>query len=455
MSIGWKPFSDVQTTLVWEHFSEDDDRIRSAKQLCKTAPIPATVDGVAVPPPGLSDQSGSDLGGYFSQGCLPASLYSADSFEVPNGYSLPYVAAGIYGGELHESVDPYASTTQSRNLRVIKSTINPVYKVKNDIVKLNTDYIVTPALTLTSQTGYNQDFLYSTQDYNRFNTSPGIFNSSWDANLPTDDPFHNTQGLISNNGVFCDPQLGCSDRLVAQDLSTEHAWQLSQEIRLASNFSGPLNFSLGGNYLHYETEENYYVFINALTAFTYGTGEVGNGKVIDSVGPWIPGVSDAHQCLKGYSYGETERGGYQYPSNPTIVGGGVPGDGSCIYVDPNSLGSLNNQGHNYFLSQNPYVLSSYAAFGEANYQMLSDLKFTAGLRWTQDRKHFVDIPSELVSTGYGYPITDVVDQQWDQFTGRAVANWTPKLDFTDQTFIYASSVTDIKQVALIRPAQFC
>ena len=63
--------------------------------------------------------------------------------------------------------------------------------------------------------------------------------------------------------VFCDPQLGCSDRLVAEDLSDEHAWQLSQEFRLASNFNGPLNFSVGGNFLHYETEENYYVFINA------------------------------------------------------------------------------------------------------------------------------------------------------------------------------------------------
>ena len=67
---------------------------------------------------------------------------------------------------------------------------------------------------------------------------------------------------------FCDPQLGCSDRLVAQDLSDEHAWQLSQEFRLASNFSGPFNFSVGGNYLHYETEENYYVFINTLTLYS-------------------------------------------------------------------------------------------------------------------------------------------------------------------------------------------
>ena len=54
-----------------------------------------------------------------------------------------------------------------------------------------------------------------------------------------------------------------------EDLSDEHAWQFSQEFRLASNFSGPLNFSVGGNYLHYETEENYYVFINTLTLAAY------------------------------------------------------------------------------------------------------------------------------------------------------------------------------------------
>ncbi len=427
LSIGWKPFSNVQTSLVWEHFSEDDDRLRSSKQLCKTAPIPTTVDGVAVPAPGISDASASDVGGYFSQGCLPASLYSAQSFEVPNGYSLPYVAAGIYGQELNESVDPYASTTQSRNLRVIESTIDPAYKVKNDVLEFNTDYNATSALALISQTGFSQDFLYSTQDYNRFDTSPGIFNTATGVT--------STPGLISPDGVFCDPQLGCSNRLVAQDLSTEHSWQLSQEFRMASNFSGPLNFSFGGNYLHYETEENYYVFINALTAFTYGSAEVGFGPY--AVGPWVPGVSDGHQCLQGVSIGDGARGGGQYPVNQNL-GGGAPGDASCDYIDPNSLANINNQGHNYFLSQNPYTLNSYAGFGEAYYQILEDLKLTGGLRWTEDRKHFVDIPSELVANGYGYPSTGVVDQQWDQLTGRAVVNWTPKLDITDQTLVYAS-----------------
>jgi outer membrane receptor protein involved in Fe transport len=115
-----------------------------------------------------------------------------------------------------------------------------------------------------------------------------------------------------------------------------------------------------------------------------------------------------------------------------------PQDDRCIYIDPNPIANLNGKGHNYFLSQNPYVLNSYAAFGEAYYNILSDLKLTTGLRWTEDQKHFVDIPSELVTAGYGYATTGEVNQQWDQFTGRVAANWAPQLAFTDQTLIYGS-----------------
>ena len=99
--------------------------------------------------------------------------------------------------------------------------------------------------------------------------------------------------------VFCDPQLGCSDRLVAQDLSDEHAWQFSQEFRLASNFSGPFNFSVGGNYLHYETEENYYVFINTLTAWPPMPGAHQDAATFSKPGHGYPGVSDNANCLIG------------------------------------------------------------------------------------------------------------------------------------------------------------
>jgi iron complex outermembrane receptor protein len=416
-TLGFNPTPKLKTTLVWEHFSEDDDRMRTSKQLCKTAPPPDEVLGVPVGG-GATALDGALVFGknYLSQGCLPTSLYSDDAFQVPYGFSLPYVTVagfGPGGGFINPTVDPYASTIQSKNLRVIQSQLNPEYKAKNDILELNVDYTVAPQLTLTSQTGFNQDFLWSTEDYNRFNTSPGLFV----------DPSSDTRNIITN-GEFCDPQLGCSSRLVAQDLSDEHAWQLSQEFRLASDFSGPFNFSVGGNYMHYETEENYYVFINTLSLYTLGSGGTNNGQ-------YVPGVTDNTACLFS-SEGAT---GWRFP-DPTL-GGGQP-TSACVYMDPNPIGSLNNQGHNYFLSQNPYLLQSYAAFGEVYYNILTDVKLTGGLRWTEDQKHFTDIPSEVVTEGYGYPSLGVVDQQWDAITGRAAVNWTPKLDFTDQTLIYGS-----------------
>ncbi len=420
VSIAFKPFDKLQTNLVYEHFSENDDRLRTSKQLCNTDTPPTMVDGASVAPGSLGLVSGGfTLGAdYLSQGCKAASLYSPDSFEVPYGFSLPYAVGGAVAGVLNDNVNPYASATQSQNLRVIESSLNPTYKAKNDILEFNADYAVSPSLTFTSQTGFNHDFLWSTEDYNRFNTSPGLFLPN--VVLGGDGV---TEQITDANGVFCDPQLGCSTRLVAEDLSDEHAWQLSQEFRLASNFSGPFNFSVGGNYLHYETEENYFVFINTITALSYDT--------TNSIGP---GPEGHNQCLvyDGEDYDAT---GYQHPD--PRQGAGQPTH-SCVYIDYNPITSLDNQGHNYFLSQNPYTLNSYAAFGEAYYNVLPDLKLITGLRFTEDQKHFTDFPSELDAQGYGYTAIGVVDQQWDQFTGRAAANWTPKLDFTDQTLVYAS-----------------
>ncbi len=211
-------------------------------------------------------------------------------------------------------------------------------------------------------------------------------------------------------------------------MNDEHSWQLSQEFRLASNFSGPFNFSAGGNYLHYETEENYYVFINSLTLATYNWDRIFTHSPGQTL-PWVPGVSDNSNCLVG---------GFTPPNFNKSNVFAVEGSLECGYIDPNPITKLNNKGHNYFLSQNPYTLNSYAGFGEAYYKVAPDLKLTGGLRWTDDQKHFVDIPSELFVPGYGYSVSNVVNQEWSEFTGRFAANWTPKLDFTDQTLVYAS-----------------
>jgi len=441
ITLGWKPIQNLQIYAVWEHFQESDDRVRSAKQLCKKDVGLTNIDGLDVTT--LQRYDGTDLNAKFtqawlSQGCLPTSLYSNEAYETPNGQVIPFVALGEFGanafggadgGFLLKDVDPYANQNQPRSLRTIQSLIKPSYRARNDTLELNADYKVTPTLTLTSQTGYNKDFLFSTEDFNRFDTTSGIF-------YPTTASFAIGATPIAPNGIYCDPQLGCSSSMVAQDLSDEHAWQFSQELRLASNFDGPLNFSLGANYMHYETVEDYYVFFNLLTAFTQLTNgqSPGDFTLCHSNASNVSTVPIAPEPFK--------IGGPNGPQGvSTAFGcGGDEIDGRAIgtYIDPNPIGQLNGQGHSYFRSENPYKLNSYAGFGEAYYQVTPELKLTAGLRWTDDQKTFWDIPSWTFLLGGGYPVEGVVNQGWKEWTGRAVANWTPKLDFTDQTLIYAS-----------------
>jgi iron complex outermembrane receptor protein len=447
VTLGWKPVESVQAYAIWEHFDESDDRVRSAKQLCKKDPGPASVNGLAIsslPYPGSNyrlDMPASFTQDFvqtwLSQGCLPASLYSADAFGTPNGRVYPFYGLGAFfaGYPLLNDIDPYASQTQSRNLRVIQSLIKPHYSAKNDTLEFNADWAFTPSLTLTSQTGYNKDFLYSTEDLNRFNTAPGIFNGGIANNLD----LRGADPLEPDGMTYCDPQLGCSQSMVGEDVSQEHAWQFSQELRLASNFSGPLNFSAGANYMHYQTVEDYYVLFNLITAELqlFNGQDAGQYTECNSgitPGAYLPPSLISPEPFLVAVFGHPVAWPSPLGCDGVVIDGKLPG----TYIDPNPLGQINGQGHNYFRSQNPYELNSYAGFGEAYYQLTPDLKLTGGLRWTDDQKTFWNIPSWVFEAGGGYPIESVVHQEWKEWTGRFVANWTPKLDFTDQTLVYAS-----------------
>jgi outer membrane receptor protein involved in Fe transport len=431
-TLRFTPNDRLDANLIWEHFKEDDDRLRSGKQLCHTHTITDVggfpVDGNNTPFPdnGQGDGTGlvawAGVQGTLSQGCLPSSLYSPDSFEVPNGMSVPYYGPLSAQALPAALVDPYASTTQSHDLRVIESTVDPLYQANTDTVELQISYDLTDHLALTSETGYAIDEIFSTQDFNRFNTQAG----AWDARdvingVPN---IFRTSGILDENGVYCDPQIGCADRLVGIDVSTARSRHFSQEFRIGSSFDGPLNFSLGGNFLRYDTEDKYYVMFNSLTMYAAQTGKEFQGAT-SLPESWQPGISDNQYCLPfGMRPPNANRA-------ETILG--------CVYIDPNSITSLNDQGHNYFLSKNPYKLISYAVFGEAYYNITDDLKLTAGLRWTVDKKEAPRIPSWVLGANYvGYSVAEVVRQEWREPTGRLALDWKPDLSFTDQTLVYGS-----------------
>jgi outer membrane receptor protein involved in Fe transport len=431
-SIMWEPSDRFSTSLVWEHFSENDDRSRTGKQLCHNDPGPVAIGSYQIFP---NDRA------FMSQGCVDGSLYDDGAFGVPNGASLPFVLAaaspaGIVGFNTDADgnpisvaslipfgVDPYAGVTQSHDLRRIATSYDPEFRAKNDVVQFNFDVAIGDHLNFISQTLYTRDQYRSTQDYGRFQSNP-VFtdtNSVVQFGLTGIEPAF----PLAPNGVYCDPQLGCSDRLLLADLVKSKSRQWSQEFRLQSSFDGPFNFSVGANYLDYKVDEDYYVFGNAFTA----VAEV----FFNSAGLGAPP-------------------GYCPPGASGRLEGGPNTGAPCVYVDPNPIGSIDGQGHNYFRSSNIARTKSSALFGEAYWQLSDTLKLTAGLRWTRDVKTTLPVPSQLLLTsttpvyfygsgyvGYGYPASPQIRQTWTKPTGRVVIDWKPELSFTDSSLVYASA----------------
>jgi len=415
VTAAWEPSSRFKINAAWEHFSEDDNRSRTGKQLCHTDPGPASMGGKNLTPV---------IRGALSQGCLSGSLYDDGAYGVPNGFSLPYInaaaglialgyKAGAVGGVppvmlIDDTRDPYAGVTQSRNLREIATAIDPKFRAKNDIIQLNIEAGLGPSLKLYSNTSYSEDSYYSFQDYNRFNSGSVFNDSSVLYNLRTR-PLA-TKG-IAIGGILDDPQLGASSNILGADMVNSHSKQWYQEFRLQSSFGGKLEFSAGVNYLNFKIREDYYVFNNLFTAIArtvLGTGNT-SGIVKDCAG-WTGGAD-------------------------------------CTYVDPNPLSSLNGNGHNYFRSQNIARTESYAGFGEVYFKATDELKFTAGLRYTDDKKVATPIPTQLLlGTGIlgfglineGYQVSPDIVQKWGRVTGRFVVDWKPRLAFTDETLFYAS-----------------
>jgi len=429
LSAAWEPSDRFNANLIWEHFGEDDERSRTGKQLCTKDPGPTRVGNTAI--------TSSLIQNRLSQGCLPRTLFSDAAYDSPNGGAFGHIfmAGTIQYGRpasnrnttitaVDYRVDPYAGVTQSRDLREIATAYDPKFRAENDVVQLNMEFKLSDSLSLISQTAYAKDDFWSTQDYNRFVSNP-IFGDSTQ-------PYVDTRGRpvigpgprISPGGVYTDPQLGASDRMISADLSVSDNRQWSQELRLQSSYDGNFNFSLGANYLDFKTEDNYYVFNNVFTLIAE----------------------------------------YFYNVNPTVT----PTQGlvtqlcdstnvtrwkECVYVDPTPISQLAGDGHNYFRSKNAVKVRSWAVFGEGYWNLRPDLRLTVGLRYTDDEKITTPYPSQLLmgatldgsesvsSGGYvsqGYPAQPDVKQSWGAVTGRFVLDWKPDLSFTDDTLIYAS-----------------
>ncbi len=428
-SIQWEPSDRFKVNAIWQHFEEDDNRSRTGKQLCTRDPGIAQIGNIAVP---------EFLQGRFSQGCQSASLYDDAAFGAPNAKALAYVMFPqiniVIGRDptapgsrptvfpIDRNFDPYGDVVQSRDLREVATSYDPVFRAKNDVFQFNAELGLGDNLKLISQTAYARDRYYSSQDYNRFVSAP-VFNDS--ASLVRNAvgaPLPMTVPGPTPGGIFTDPQLGPSDRIVSADLSRSRNRQWMQELRLQSSWDGPLNFNVGANFLDFKSQDDYFVYNNLFT------------------------------LIAQYNFnGATDNGG-RVTRN---CGEGTLTGRECVYVDPNPIGEGPEDGHNYFRSKNPVRTKSTSVFGELYWQAADDLKVTLGLRYTRDKKNATPVPSQLMlgsiendptkggtATGgtinRGFREFPEIRQKWNAVTGRLVVDWKPELSFTDDTLVYFS-----------------
>ncbi|KQY27619.1 TonB-dependent receptor [Caulobacter sp. Root487D2Y] len=366
VSVMFNPTDSLRTNFMWEHFNEDDSRARVGKQLCTKDNGPATLGGV---PTGAARA-------FLTQGCQNASLYSNNAYGTVN-------TSGTLTGELGNifgftSGDANAGDTTSHDLREIETLFDPIYQSSSDIYQFNLDYDLTDQLTLTAMTSYSEGEVYTKLDYNR-NVSTVPFNSTG----------------LSPGGFFTDPQVGTTNKFTTLDVSSGTSKQWSQEIRLQSNFDGPLNFNFGGIYFDYKTVTDYYVIGNSLTMSAMALN-------------------------------------FQKTGNPNCSPVALPT--TCIGIDPNA--TPDGSGHNYYDNRSPYHLKSNALFGELYWQANEKLKFTLGLRRTHDDKTLDVYDTVLLSPGIGLKQSTTNPQEksvFNELTGRFGFDYK----LTDDNLLYA------------------
>ena len=254
-TLGFTPSSDLKAFLLYEHFNENDTRLRFTNIRCTPDPGPTNVGGVALANPVVR--------GLLSQGCKAASIYTAAARGTPNSFGTVYGPLGLATGLL--SRDAFAGVQQPDDPRGFTSVIDPTYRARNDLVQLNVDWNVTPDLQASVLGSYSKDFFEARSDLYSGVATAGVFNTT----------------ALAPGGVLNDPQLGALSFPADVQISTKQVVQKSVEARLQSSFAGPVNFNVGGIYFKADAYQDFLLATNLFTAYSGVLNQGGANIYID------------------------------------------------------------------------------------------------------------------------------------------------------------------------------
>ncbi|MGQ9425573.1 TonB-dependent receptor [Gilvimarinus sp. F26214L] len=375
-TLAFEPSDAVDGWLLFETFKEDDSRRSGARSMCITDPGPTQVGDTAVTNPLLQD--------FLSQGCLPGSIYSDEALGRPH-------SVGTFGGRFASALslaglvpagNLYEGMTQPKDLRKTSEFMDPETTIEQDIVELEVNFHLTDELTLSFLGHHSEDESYAKS-------------GSYEGDVR----FLDTP--LTPDGVWTDYQHGASTGMRTLSINDGYAEQTSLEVRLQSDFAGPINFNIGA--LSYDVERETHTWVSTNTTTLYIN------------------ASSATYCAR-----------FGLPSG-------------CVYFDENPTPDYS--GHQYFDTWTPYQLDSQALFTELYFDLSDTLKLTTGLRYTEDEKERLSLTPQLLSpigangpgTG-GYPESAkrIDEVGFEEYTGRIVLDWMPNVAFSDSTLVYGS-----------------
>ena len=440
-SLRWQPTDTTTVDFMGYYFREDDNRLRIQKQLCQRDPtgilgcLPARRDF------GVTNGNASFVGTLGSREFL-----SANGIPAPTLFGL----GSLYGP------DPYSTAVNPTDVRSVNTDHTPTYFTDEQQYQLRIEQDLGEQFKLQLTGFYHEARVDSSQDYNlsvqnRANYAtalatlagaaaggiPGLpaayFLPLARAITPTGPAGALCTSAAEETGTGVFGGFGvCSATPQDFDRSNQVSKDWSAEAIFSSDFDGAFNFLLGGIYVDADLSENSY-YVNSF-GIDYVTGLLGTF---------------------------------------TALGTGLP---------PSYLGTP-------FFRNNTddFGLKSYGLFGEVYYEFNDRVKFTAGIRYNNDKKS-VTARSTLASFLVPYTATNAFDSpraggfdadpatacagagsnvaggigtrpgceafqvrssSFDEFTGRAV------LDFklSDDSLLYASYSRGYKSGGINPPLQ--
>ena len=412
-SVRWEPTDSTVVDFMATAFHKDDSTMRSQRQECLYDPSGT----LGCLPGGLANQA-INVNAFFS-----TDLASAQSFEL---FGLPPTLG------LTDLTQQAAQVNNPAQAWHVNTDFTPTWRADSALLTLNVKQRVTSWLDFTGDFGYSHGSTVSQESYN--NSAPQLINPTTLA--ISEATFLGTIGALggANYAAIYSPYLtshpgmipvsgigglGISTNNIAYytnsfstfDQSNAEDTQWSADLRFQSHLTGPFNFLFGAFYLRQDAGPGDY-FVSS-GAQTYASLVLG-------------GLSGQIPALANGIFGPNQPGG--------TVCQTVGCTAQSVYYDNSA-------------PPDSVTLKSEALYGETYYDIVPDLlKLTLGTRWTEDYKSELDritLYNALVPFGTSTLDPSEVpylglNQKWSKWTGRAVMDYTPKLDFTDQTLVYAS-----------------